>query len=224
MPKYVARLAPDGTVLHVSVVRDTVADPLALAAQVYGVPADTCRMCGEGAPLASVGWGWEAGQFARPWVPVAGADTGPEDAESGFAVDALVWADGHIWRSRAINNVTEPSMDVPTGWSREDGRYVVPAGWQYQPGEDVTEDGESWFRATQETSFRPSESPAQFVAITGPGGDVVAPTVGEWAAGVPYGAGAEASYQGVVYVIVTPHTSQVGWEPPNVPALWAVKP
>ena len=44
---------------------------------------------------------------------------------------------------------------------------------------------------------------------------------GEWQPDTAYGAGAEVTYNGIRYVIVTPHTSQVVWEPPNVPALWA---
>jgi len=62
-------------------------------------------------------------------------------------------------------------------------------------------------------------------------------STGEWQAGVYYGTesdyndyvdgggtaphgGTNATYQGTEYVILQPHESIVGWEPPNVPALW----
>ncbi|MER7724601.1 carbohydrate-binding protein [Streptomyces sp. NPDC096323] len=48
---------------------------------------------------------------------------------------------------------------------------------------------------------------------TGPGGS--------WAAGVLYNAGDRVTYGGVAYRCLQAHTALTGWEPPNVPALWA---
>ncbi|MEV6980932.1 lytic polysaccharide monooxygenase [Sphaerisporangium sp. NPDC051017] len=50
------------------------------------------------------------------------------------------------------------------------------------------------------------------------------PTVpsGTWAAGTTYKAGDQVTYNGVRYRCIQPHTALQGWEPPNVPALWAV--
>lgn len=42
-----------------------------------------------------------------------------------------------------------------------------------------------------------------------------------WAPGVAYAANQLVTYAGVTYRCITAHTSQTGWEPPNVPALWA---
>jgi hypothetical protein len=44
----------------------------------------------------------------------------------------------------------------------------------------------------------------------------------EWAVGVSYVIGNNVFYLGIEYTCIQAHTSQVGWEPPNVPALWAV--
>ena len=44
--------------------------------------------------------------------------------------------------------------------------------------------------------------------------------VPEWEPGVAYAVGDQASYDGTVYECIQAHTSQIGWEPPNVPALW----
>ncbi|WP_265867760.1 carbohydrate-binding protein [Streptomyces sp. SKN60] len=41
-----------------------------------------------------------------------------------------------------------------------------------------------------------------------------------WAAGVAYRVGDRVTYAGLLYSCLQAHTSQPGWEPPNVPALW----
>jgi hypothetical protein len=43
-----------------------------------------------------------------------------------------------------------------------------------------------------------------------------------WATGITYKVGDGASYQSINYNCLQAHTSQVGWEPPNAPALWSV--
>ncbi len=43
---------------------------------------------------------------------------------------------------------------------------------------------------------------------------------GAWAPSVWYNVGDTVTYNGVTYQAIQAHTSQVGWEPPNVPALW----
>lgn len=48
------------------------------------------------------------------------------------------------------------------------------------------------------------------------------PPISEWAVGVAYVVDDEVIYQGLTYRCLQPHTSQVGWEPPNVPALWSL--
>ncbi|MFJ4326798.1 carbohydrate-binding protein [Streptomyces tricolor] len=51
-------------------------------------------------------------------------------------------------------------------------------------------------------------------------GPTPTPPGGTWAAGVTYRAGDRATYAGRGYLCLQPHTSQPGWEPPAVPALW----
>ncbi|HKI83636.1 MAG TPA: carbohydrate-binding protein [Candidatus Krumholzibacteria bacterium] len=46
------------------------------------------------------------------------------------------------------------------------------------------------------------------------------PSVPTWAAPVTYAVGDEVSYEGLDYRCRQSHTSQSGWEPPNVYALW----
>jgi chitodextrinase len=42
-----------------------------------------------------------------------------------------------------------------------------------------------------------------------------------WSAGTAYAAGALVTFNGVLWQALLGHTSQVGWEPPNAPSLWA---
>ncbi|WP_436499083.1 carbohydrate-binding protein [Actinokineospora sp. HUAS TT18] len=43
---------------------------------------------------------------------------------------------------------------------------------------------------------------------------------GTWAVGTAYAVGARVTYGGRGYVCLQGHVAQVGWEPPNTPALW----
>lgn len=49
---------------------------------------------------------------------------------------------------------------------------------------------------------------------------LVAAGGGAWAAGVAYKTGDLATYQASTYKCLQGHTSQPGWEPPAVPAIW----
>ncbi|MFC4118684.1 carbohydrate-binding protein [Nonomuraea zeae] len=56
----------------------------------------------------------------------------------------------------------------------------------------------------------------------GTGSPTVSPTNpgGTWAPNTAYATGATVTYGGAAYRCLQGHTSQAGWEPPNVPALW----
>ena len=45
----------------------------------------------------------------------------------------------------------------------------------------------------------------------------------EWAPNTAYSAGTFVTYQGPSYKCLQSHTSLVGWEPPNAPALWQLQ-
>ncbi|WP_179211547.1 chitobiase/beta-hexosaminidase C-terminal domain-containing protein, partial [Thermoanaerobacterium thermosaccharolyticum] len=47
-------------------------------------------------------------------------------------------------------------------------------------------------------------------------------TIPEWAPNTYYKIGDLVTYNGITYKCIQAHTSLVGWEPPNVPALWQV--
>ena len=155
------------------------------------------------------------------WEQILGAGLGPHGAEDGWLPESRVTWQGTIRVQRsALPAVQSPSDTEPTPWARADGVYVTPAGWQYQPGEDITEDGVTWHRVTQATSFRPSESPAQWVQITGPGGEsVTAPepdpdAVPAWepwdGIRTPYTTGDRVTHNGATWESTTASNT---WEP-----------
>src|SRR5262245_39026791 len=45
----------------------------------------------------------------------------------------------------------------------------------------------------------------------------------EWAPNTWYATDSLVTYQGPTYKCIQGHTSHTGWEPPNVPALWALQ-
>ena len=47
-----------------------------------------------------------------------------------------------------------------------------------------------------------------------------AQSIPNWAPNTPYAIGALVMFNGVEYKCIQAHTSEVGWEPPNTPALW----
>lgn len=59
--------------------------------------------------------------------------------------------------------------------------------------------------------------------VTGKTTDASNPGVQAWAAGVTYKTGDVVTYSGKTYSCTQNHTSLVGWEPANVPALWVVQ-
>ncbi|MDF5754134.1 carbohydrate-binding protein [Spongiactinospora sp. TRM90649] len=66
---------------------------------------------------------------------------------------------------------------------------------------------------------QPTSSPTNTPTNSPTGGPTGGPTT--WAAGTAYSAGATVTYNGTSYRCLQSHTALPGWEPPNVPALWA---
>jgi chitin-binding protein len=66
---------------------------------------------------------------------------------------------------------------------------------------------------TPPTTTPPTTRPPTTSPTTPPAG-------GTWAPGTTYAVGAVVTYGGASYRCRQAHTAIVGWEPPNVPALW----
>ena len=70
-----------------------------------------------------------------------------------------------------------------------------------------------------QSDWTPPATPALW-AVVQEEPDEPEPTIPEWKAGVAYKVGDVVTYQGPQYQCRQAHTSQVGWEPPKVLALW----
>ena len=97
------------------------------------------------------------------------------------------------------------------------------ANTEVQVGDVFTYKGALW-RCIQahitQGGWQPDKTPALWHRV-----EVVAEgTVRVWAAGIDYVTGDEVAYpdaEGKLYVCQQAHTSQAGWDPPSVPALWS---
>ena len=90
------------------------------------------------------------------------------------------------------------------------------AGFDVSPGEVYDWDGtlvEVLQAHTTQDDWTPDAVPALFKIHR-------TPDMTEWIAGISVEVGEEFSYQGATYRVVQAHTTQTGWEPPIVGALW----
>jgi hypothetical protein len=93
-----------------------------------------------------------------------------------------------------------------TAWRQPQGAHDA-----YPVGARVTDGGKTWTNTLAANVWQPG--------VTG-WTDESAPVVGAWAFPVAYTVGQRVTYGGLTYECRQAHTSQAGWQPPNVPALW----
>ncbi len=177
----------------------------------------------------AAGWGYQAGhsqQFAPPW-------TKPQGAHDAYPIDAWVHFEGRLWRSLVDANVWKP------------GR----ANWRTGDTNGLDE----WFQPTGSTDAYPLEATVEHTAIRWgseydanvwePGvfgwvnldakedpddtewsSDSVAYEIGDVVSYTTVQGGGKKRVQSVAwYGCLQSHTSQRGWDPPNVPALWELR-
>jgi Carbohydrate binding domain. len=151
----------------------------------------------------------EAPIAAAPWEP------------GTYAKDEIVSHNGAAWRSLIPSNVWEPGVagwrecwaektDTPPDWLQPTGSADY-----YTLGELVAHNGQTWRSDYAVNVWEPGVFGWTLVEEQGGG-------TPEWQAGVAYAIGDEVTYQGITYSCRQAHTAQLGWEPPNVPALWEV--
>jgi hypothetical protein len=139
---YAAELDAAGDVLRVIVIPE--GEDGAAYCAALGLPGTWAS-----APdLCAIGQRHHGGRFFYHWAPIAGADTGPEGAESGYPVGAEVWHAGEVWESTTAGNVWEPGV---SGWRRAGEPdaappWVQPTGAHdaYPAGAVVTHNGKTW--------------------------------------------------------------------------------
>ena len=157
----------------------------------------------------------------------------PTSALDAYPTDAVVTHKGSTWRNLTPANVWEPGE---SGWrevTAEDAAppaYVQPTGAHdaYAEGDRVSFEGGVWRSLLDENVWSPDElmrawfregSLAEDVE-TSPEEPAPSPGTSPWTPGIALGVGDRVEHNGVVYVVRQAHTSQAGWEPTNLPALF----
>ncbi|MBY8872820.1 lytic polysaccharide monooxygenase [Micromonospora sp. PLK6-60] len=144
----------------------------------------------------------------------------------------LRWADLELFHTATDPALTDGAYRMAARLPQRTGRHLIYSIWQrsdspeaFYTCSDVTFGG-----TTPTTTPSPTTSPSPTVppspTPTPPSPTPTPPspsptgTAPAWQPNTPYAVGARVSYAGRVWQCRQAHTSLVGWEPPNVPALW----
>jgi hypothetical protein len=194
-------------------------DGTTLVGETTGVQIGLDVVYGEGEQgfLAAVS---DAPSFAPPALPSMGT----------WLEAGAIYTDGaDLLMVRQSHYRTEHnSADVPALFIvyRPDGDEVLAwvAGEQVQVGTLRTYGGATYrclqAHVTQE-DWTPDVVPALWAVVVE---EPEEPPAGQqpWAVGMAYNVNDEVTYEGATYRCLQAHTSQAGWTPVAVPALWAV--
>jgi chitin-binding protein len=131
-----------------------------------------------------------------------------------------------------VNGAYVMGGQLPAGKS---GRHLIYAIWQrsdspeaFYSCSDVIFGSSAGPTPTRTPTAAPTRTPTAGPTVAPTRTPTVAPTrtptapssVAAWQPNTLYAVGVRVSYGGHVYQCIQAHTSQTGWEPPNVPALW----
>ncbi len=160
-------------------------------------------------------------KMGDPWVR-------PTGAVDAYPTGAVVTHNGTTWRNLTPANVWEPGE---SGWREVPAEDAAPPAYRaptgahdaYAEGDRVSFDGAVWRSLIDGNVWAPDElMRAWFREGSIAEGAEPAPGAGAalWAPGIALGVGDRVEHNGVVYVVQQAHTSQAGWEPTNLPALF----
>jgi hypothetical protein len=153
-------------------------------------------------------------------------DAFPPLPEGGWLEAGAIYqyGDGAVIVRQAHNRTEHAPEDVPALFMvyRADADAALPwvAGESVSVGTIRTYEG-STYRCIQphvtQADWTPPATPSLWAVVV-----EQQPGIAEWTAGILYAVGEHVLYQGGEYVCLQAHTSQVGWTPAAVPALWRV--
>lgn len=109
---------------------------------------------------------------------------------------------------RAYAAATADPTGTPTAWA--DAPAILPPGVRvaFTNGKTYRNVSNAWLPKTAGPGTHPLGWAAEGAPVTA------------WKADTAYKTGTQVAYQGKTYQCAQAHTSQVGWEPGAVPALW----
>jgi hypothetical protein len=150
-------------------------------------------------------------------------------ASASYSVDDVVSYDGKLWRvlqahtsqldwlpGVAFSLFTETwASGVIPNWKQPLGAHDA-----YPIGFEVWHDERIWVSNIPANVWQPNSVANTWTLRDDQ--EPIVPETDEWQAGVAYSINDIATYGGTEYICIQAHTAQVGWQPPNVPALWGV--
>lgn len=148
----------------------------------------------DGLPVRA--WTW------RPW-------TAEELAAQAQAMDRVAALEAIV-----VGNLPTPAEGEEPTFADLTARQ---AGAIFDGQKFVWTDGNVWQASLgpMNSQATPATYPQGYAQLTG-----LPPDVSPWIAGEAVTVGDLRTYNGTVYRVTQSHTTQSGWEPPNVPALW----
>lgn len=172
----------------------------------------------------------------------------PDDLEAAEHAALLVAIDAHlavVWPLRArvavlataAAKADEFAAEVDDALGRLDGRpWVQPVGapFGYRFNALVTHGGRMWRSTRSGNVWGPGTSDSGWTDEGPAEGETPAPAAVEWVPDVKVWRADDPAnpdptrpvtlntYAGTTYACIQSHTTRTGWEPPKVPALWAV--
>jgi len=140
------------------------------------------------------------------------AQSGGAEAYLASVLSRLI-AESNAWAAQqAAQQAASSTPEVLPSWA---------AGIQMSVGSRWRHNSQTWTVRQSHRSqadWQPQNVPALFALVPNSGSGTP-----DWAAGVVYSTvGQLVTHLGITYRLLQAHTSQAGWEPPNVPSLWAV--
>jgi chitinase len=134
-------------------------------------------------------------------TPVTGCSAPTYSSTAVYTNGMQVSYNGHTWQAKWWTQGEAPSTGGSGVW-----QDLGPCG------------STTTTPATTTTPVVTTTTPV--VTTTTPVATTTTSGVPAWAPNVAYHIGDLVTYQGKTYKCIQAHTSQTGWEPPNVPALW----
>ena len=170
--------------------------------------------------------GDDATRTVTTYDETGAVSTRPYTAEENAAADAAAAQAAQLGSLEARIAALEATLlsTLPAPASGSEPTLAVLAGRQagaIYPGQKIRwTDGNVW-RCTKgplNSNAAPATWPEGWAQETG-----LPPVVTAWAAGQTVKVNDLRTYGGKTYRCMQAHTTQTGWEPPSVPALWALQ-
>jgi chitodextrinase len=159
-----------------------------------------------------------AGPSASPSTPPPGCTDPVWSPTQIYTSQSVSW-NGHKYTAKWWTQGNQPDLNTGDGkpWTDNGVCGTVTTSPSASPSRSASASPSPSASPSRSASVSPSasRSPSASPSPSGTTG-----TYPAWAPNVSYAAGTRVSYGGKNYQCLQPHTSLVGWEPPNVPALW----